>query len=151
MTAAPSDSAFAFPQSVETWGGLTKREYYAARAPISLEDARQSMILSGQTSGTQAQLYRRLALIRFAYADAMIWAAEGDLTSIWESPKPMEPGDRIRVSAKPTSHIEHWAYRRIPPLRPLLRWLQDRREAMPAEFVVRTVATSNSRDGKDSA
>lgn len=71
----PDEGGFAYPQSTECWRGLSKREYYAARAPISLDDARESLS-SGHSEVTHAQLFRRLAQMRFAYADAMLKTGE---------------------------------------------------------------------------
>jgi hypothetical protein len=73
---SPAQSGFAFPESVETWGGLTKREYYAARAPISLDDARDSLKNDGHSLVRVSEILRRLAQMRFAYADAMIVAGK---------------------------------------------------------------------------
>jgi hypothetical protein len=67
----PDDSGFAFSQSVECWGGVSKREYFSAHAPIALDDARDSLKTSGHSEVTHAQIFRRLAQMRFAYADAM--------------------------------------------------------------------------------
>jgi hypothetical protein len=71
-----SETAFAFPQSADCSGGLTKREYYAACAPITLEDARESLRDSGYFNVTDGQVLRRLAKMRFEYADAMAAAGK---------------------------------------------------------------------------
>jgi hypothetical protein len=70
----PPDSAFAFPQSVECWGGLTKREYFAARCPITFTE-----FLKGWKKTQEATIeetLRRYAELRFDYADAMVAAGK---------------------------------------------------------------------------
>lgn len=79
MTAGTEDGVVSLTQSSVTWNGLTKREYYAARAPISLDDARDSLgpvdlKNDGHEVVRLSEVLKRLALMRFAYADAMIAA-----------------------------------------------------------------------------
>ncbi|MCK5612082.1 hypothetical protein KAR91_59980 [Candidatus Pacearchaeota archaeon] len=55
--------------------GLTKREYFAAHAPITLEDAEKYLFSTGVKETKFGLILSILADLRFDYADAMI--AEG--------------------------------------------------------------------------
>ena len=73
-----SETLYAYPgREYETRPfsmGMTLRDYFAADAPISLEDAQNDMY--GQEGVTWEQVLTRLAQMRFAYADAMLCARE---------------------------------------------------------------------------
>lgn len=62
----------AFPQSQEEWGGIMARDYFAARAPISIEDARNAM--QGVETPSWEEIFAYHAQMRYAYADAMLEA-----------------------------------------------------------------------------
>lgn len=51
--------------------GMTLRDYFAAHAPLTLEDA-----LRGQTEITLKQALKRIAHLRYIYADGMLEARE---------------------------------------------------------------------------
>lgn len=54
--------------------GMTLLDFFAAHAPISLRDAQRSLPRDGCIEVTHADLFRRLAQMRYAYADAMLRA-----------------------------------------------------------------------------
>ena len=65
----PNDhSGFAF--SHPPYDGLTRREYYAAHAPITVDDAEKFL---GIASGPHTpEIINTLAELRWRYADAML-------------------------------------------------------------------------------
>lgn len=71
--------AFPGPVNVEAkqvWAqypGVSMRDYFAAHAPITVADAMKSF---EEAKLTHAQLFKRIAQMRYAYADAMIAARE---------------------------------------------------------------------------
>jgi hypothetical protein len=65
-----ADTAFAFPQSVECWGGLSNREFYAAHCPITFTEFLKGWKKTQEA--TMEETLQRYAEFRFEYADAML-------------------------------------------------------------------------------
>lgn len=62
----------AFPYHDSYRSGMSLRDYFAAHAPITLDDARDAMESMGRTSYTWEELIHTLAQMRFGYADDML-------------------------------------------------------------------------------
>lgn len=56
----------------DTGKGMSLRDYFAAHAPITLDDARDVMESTGRTSFTWEELIDTLAQMRVKYADTML-------------------------------------------------------------------------------
>jgi len=59
-------------QLVRETQGMTLRDYFAAHAPITLQDAIWAMQQIGETVKTGEELITFFAQLRLAYADAML-------------------------------------------------------------------------------
>ena len=64
-----------YPNGNETHYGLTKREYFAAHAPVTLQDACDFIVDHNKNKSAKNTMFI-LAQMRLAYADAMIEEAK---------------------------------------------------------------------------
>lgn len=89
MTKTINDGGPAFPWAVNMRGGMSLRDYFAAKAPITLADAVVAAgiassapsvdcaVVSAMIDATnRAKAFAMLAQLRLDYADAMIQARE---------------------------------------------------------------------------
>jgi hypothetical protein len=74
MTGAPTALTDAERYIARVIPGMDLRDYFAAHAPFSCEDAAQTLAREGLKEVSHATIYRRLSRMRFAYADAMLRA-----------------------------------------------------------------------------
>jgi hypothetical protein len=65
------------------------------------------------------------------------------MTPNWIPCRTYKTCDRITCREKPVYPLERWAYRWIPPLRPLLRWIRERREEVEVVIVLTAGAASD--------
>lgn len=69
MTVGPSGDLY---DATQTDPGMGLRDYFAASSPIAMADAEKSLASEGHNTVSHAQIYKRLAQMRYAYADAML-------------------------------------------------------------------------------
>lgn len=68
------DGAEVKPGTTVTYAGLSRREYFAAHAPFTLDDARRWLELAEIYEQTPEMVFSALAKMRWDYADAMLAA-----------------------------------------------------------------------------
>lgn len=56
--------------------GISMRDYFAAHAPITLEDAKKALVAIGEIDALGSEQLKLLADMRFSYADTMLKARQ---------------------------------------------------------------------------
>lgn len=69
---------YCVPGDRQNTSGMSLRQYYAAHAPITLDDAVQGLQDNGITQPKYGQIMKHLAQMRTAYADEMLKELEAE-------------------------------------------------------------------------